>query len=320
MHPDHTSGGGGRAPVVPVRRASVRSGLRMLGAGLCVLAAAVLLSSVAPDHARALVTIGDWHHVWNVVGYVRAAPPAGPVAYYIGDSTARESVVSEATWTRQLRAMGARDARGFVLASHGQTFGMDLRIVRDLPRGSGVVLIGVSLSRLIGPPVPGPAAHPATFSAGVAPSVNPWVQHEYDQLAEMTSAQKRGRVTHWMRSRMPVFLHYRAANLAALGKVVAACRARGLLPLIVDLPLNLAAVGKGLDRPLRSYRSGVRAVARHYHVQYVSFVRALHLRSDAFYDICHVVHRGAVPWQKRLARVAAPRLARFARPGAFGAG
>jgi hypothetical protein len=320
MHPDHTSGAGRRTPAVRARRAMVRPGLRLLCVGLCVLAAAVLSWSAAPDVAGARVTLGDWHHVWNVVGYVRASPPAGPVAYYIGDSTARESVVSEAAWTRQLQAMGAHDARGFVLASHGQTFGMDLRIVRDLPRGPGVALIGVSLSRFIGPPVPGSAARPATFPPDVSPSVSPWVQHEYDQRAEMTPAQKHGRVTHWMRARVPRFLRYRAANLAALGSVLASCRQRGLQPVIVDLPLNLAAVRRGLDRPLRSYRSGVRGVARRYHVQYVSFVRALHLRSNAFFDICHLVHRGAVPWQKRLARVAAPRLARLSRPGSFGAG
>ena len=247
-------------------------------------------------------SVGDWRHAWQVVGLLRARPPRGRMVYYLGDSTARESLVSEASWNRQLRQRGAHGVRAFLLAGHGQTFAMDARIMRALPSSRGLALIGVSLSRFIGPPVRGSGAHPAAFPPGKPPRLSPWRQHLYDARTIMTPAQKQGRVVHWRRSRTPAFFRYRKANLRALGKLIADCRARGLRPVLVELPLDLAAVRHRLDRPRASLRAGCRAVAARYGVRLLAFQLAPDLPGSDFFDISHMVRAGAMRWQAGLSR------------------
>jgi hypothetical protein len=262
-------------------------------------------AGVVPDDAG---TVGDWKHAWQVVGLLQARPPRGRMVYYLGDSTARESIVSEASWTAQLKRLGAHGVRAYTLAGHGETFAMDARLVRALPRSRGLALIGVSLSRFIGPPVRGSAAHPARFPPGTAPRLSPWRQHVNDALPAMTQAEKRERVAHWRRTRTPAFFRYRAANLAVLGKLVQACRGRGLTPVLIDLPLNEAVVRHGLDAPRSSYRSGCRALTSRLGIRYVSFLHALGLPSSDFFDICHLVRSGYTKWQLRLSRAVAKLL------------
>ncbi len=253
----------------------------------------------APGEVR---TVGDWRHAWQVVGLLRVRPPHGRMVYYFGDSTARESLVGEASWNRQLRRLGARGLRAFALAGHGQTFAMDARLMRALPRSRGLALIGVSLSRFIGPPVRGPGARPAEFPPGTAPRLSPWRQHLYDLRPLMTAAQKQGRVVHWRRARTSAFLRYRAANLRALGTLIAVCKARGLRPVLVELPLDVAAVRHQLDRQRASLLAGCRAVAARYGVRFLPFQLASRVPTSDFFDIGHMVRAGAARWQAGLSR------------------
>jgi hypothetical protein len=247
-------------------------------------------------------TVGDWRHAWQVVGLLRARPPQGRVVYYFGDSTARESLISEASWNMQLRRLGAHGVRAYALAGHGQTFAMDARIMRALPHSRGLALIGVSLSRFIGPPVRGSAAHPAEFPPGTAPRLSPWRQHLYDSRPIMTRAEKQGRVVHWRRARTPAFFRYRTANLRALVKLIAVCRARGLRPVLVELPLDLAVVRHHLDRQRASLRAGCRAMAARHGVRFLPFQLAPHLPGNGFFDIVHMVRAGYTKWQAGLSR------------------
>jgi len=253
----------------------------------------------APGEVR---TVGDWRHAWQVVGLLRVRPPHGRMVYYLGDSTARESLVSEASWNEQMRQLGADGVRAYALAGHGQTFAMDARLIRALPHSRGLALIGVSLSRFIGPPVRGSGAHPAKFPPGTAPQLSPWRQHLFDARPIMTGAQKQGRVVHWRRARTPAFLRYRTANLRALGKLIAVCKARGLRPVLVELPLNVAAVGHQLDKQRASLRAGCAAVAAEHGVRFLPFQLAPHLPSTGFFDICHLVEAGYTKWQAGLSK------------------
>ena len=246
--------------------------------------------------------VGDWEHAWEVVGLLRAEPPQGRMVYYLGDSTARESLVSEASWNEQLRQLGADGVRAYALAGHGQTFAMDARLIRALPHSRGLALIGVSLSRFIGPPVRGPAAPVVELPPGTVPQLSPWRQHLFDGRPVMTGAQKQGRVVHWRRARTPAFLRYRAANLRALGKLIAVCKAHGLRPVLVELPLNVAVVGHQLDRQRASLRAGCAAVAAEHDVRFLPFQLARRLPSTGFFDICHLVEAGYTKWQAGLSK------------------
>jgi hypothetical protein len=253
--------------------------------------------------------VGEWRHGWQVIGLLRARPPRGNVVLYFGDSTARESLVSDASWTRELRRLGAR-ARAFTLASHGQTFRTDRRLLDFLPRLHGVALIGVSLSRFVGPPLRGPAGRPFTFKHGTKPRLSRWNRHLYTTRAELPPAGKQARVVHWQLSRTGKFHRFKAANLHALARLVVACRRHGLRPVLVELPLNTAVVGHQLDPQKAALWRGCRRVAAKYGARFLDFQVAPGLSSADFYDICHLIRSGAVQWQHGLSRWTARLLPR----------
>jgi hypothetical protein len=245
--------------------------------------------------------IGEWRHAWQVVGLLRARPPRLPVVLYLGDSTARESLVSDTAWGRQLRDRGVR-ARTFTLASHDQTFRIDRRFIGEMPQLRGLALIGVGLSRFVGPPVRGPFGRPAVFTPARAPELSHWTRHYYDGRPRKTHGDKLTRVTHWAGSRAGKFRKYRAANLRALARLAQACRDRGLRPVFLQLPLNTRVVGRRLATERRALSRGVRNVARREHVTFLDFPLASDLTSADFFDINHLLHAGAAKWQRGLAR------------------
>ena len=152
--------------------------------------------------------------------------------------------------------------RAYTLASHDQTFRTDRRFIEDLPPVQGLALIGVSLSRFVGPPVRGSFGRPAAFKPGHRPKLSHWVRHYYDARPAKSSAAKQARVVHWELSRTGKFRRYRAANLRALAKLIVACRERGLRPVLVQLPQNEAVLGHQLDAEQAALSRGCRLVAR----------------------------------------------------------
>lgn len=271
--------------------------LRVAGALTLVALSLALWSSATP--ARAGAPVDDWTHIWQVVDALQARPREGPVVYYLGDSTARESVVSDGRWSAQIASRAGRRVPAYTLAGHNQTFGMDLEVVRALPRSSGVALIGVCLSRFIGGPT---ARARSRLPLWATRALSPWHRHHYDNRRPFSAARKESLVPLWLDRHDADFKRYRAANLAALGKVIEACRERGLTPVLIDLPLNVAVVEHGLDAPRSSYRSGCRALAARHGIRYVSFLRSRGLPSSAYFDICHLVRKGYTKWQLRLSR------------------
>jgi hypothetical protein len=279
-----------------------------------LLAAIAVLTLVILVPPAAAAGVDDWVHTWEVLRLVdyrqnQPWPPDGIMIYYLGDSIARESTVSDADWSGQLARRAPRAGKttafGFTVAGHNQTFGMDERIVEELPatpdrQPRGIVLIGVGLSRFIGPPtpLPSPELYPAT--PGVEPPLSAWVQHRYGGRAPLSPARKRELAARWMERRWDGFKTNRRDNFAAISRLIAACKAKRLRPILIDLPLNLAAIGHRLDRPRSIIRDRCADIARRNGIEYVHFNRSLGLRSDAFWDLHHLLGPGSTRWQSRL--------------------
>ena len=278
-------------------------------AALAALALLVLLPT-----ASAFAGVDDWQHIWEVVARAKALqdgaiPPNGAMVYYLGDSIARESTVSDSAWTDQLgrrtAAAGKVRAFGYSVAGHNQTFGMDEKIVKGLPatqggQPKGILLIGVGISRFIGPPTPMQPVSVDPPPAGQLPSLSPWDQHLYDGRAPLSSTRKHELVQRWMDRRWAGFKANKAANLAALGRVIVAAQAKGLRPIILDLPLNVSVVGAGLDKPRAAIRKGCTGLADKYHIKYMHFTQAVGIPSSSFWDLHHLIKPGYKAWQARL--------------------
>ena len=293
----------------PVRGRRSRAGLRAV---LVTLAAAALLAALP---ATASAGVDDWVHIWEVVRLVdyqqsQTEPPGGVFVYYLGDSIARESVISDRSWTaalvRKAAAAGKIDvyaARG--VAGHNQTFGMDEKIVEGLPptpdrQPRGIVLIGVGISRFIGPPTPMAPASLEPPAPGLQPPLSPWAQHHYDDRRPLALTRKRELVPRWMERRWAGFAANKRANVAAIQRVITLCKSKGLRPIIVDLPLDLRVVGSGLDRPRIAIRDAMNGLARRNGIRYIHFNKSLNLPSSAFWDLHHLLRPGYERWQARL--------------------
>ena len=253
------------------------------------------------------VRVGEWLHAWQVIGLLRAQPPRAPVVLLFGDSTAREAVVSDEAWTRELRGRGV-PATAYTLASHGQSFRIDRRFVEELPRLRGLALIGVGLSRFVLPLDKGPMGRPATFATGEPRELAPWPRHYFDERGGKTAAAKLERVTQWRKTRSTLFRRLLPAGLRELGRLVEACRRRGLEPVLVQLPLNATVVAGSLDAEREAVSRGCRKVARRLGVRFVDEPVAPDLTDADFHDTVHLLHSGAVKWQRGVADLAAELL------------
>lgn len=274
-----------------LRRAAVLAGF----------VAALAVPAFAAQPAAAAVD--DWRHIREVAGLLQAVPPSAPVVYYIADSTARESVHSEAALRKALTARARRSVKAYVLASRNQTFAKDRSILAAMPQTSGLVVIGVGLSRFTNP---SPASVAPLDPVDGVTSLSPWAMHKYSTA--LTAAKKRAEVRTWLSRRYSVFKSNFAGNLAALELLVQECQAKGWRVMLVDLPLNQPVVGHAFDTPRKKYRDACQALALEYGISFSRFVGTVGLRSADFYDIIHLLKPGRTKWQPRLAKEAALRL------------
>ena len=243
-------------------------------------------------------TVGDWDHVVQVCSWLRYRLPQRRVVYLLGGSATRESVTSESAWAAQVSRLTGKSATTFVCATSCQTFEEDLLIVKQLPRYRGSVLISVGTSRFNMLHLP--AVLPSYAIRRTAPV--PWNQHHFDRRPILSYAQKRRAVRDWLEDRYPVFLSRYEARLVDLEKVIEACQARGLRVALLDMPLNLPAIGDDWDEALKTYRRACLALAEKHGIEYIRFVSGIGLQSKDFHDLQHLLPSGRSKWQARLSR------------------
>ena len=237
--------------------------------------------------------------------------------YYLGDSTVRESVVSESSLERAISAAAPAPAASepFVLASRNQTFPLDQLITEGLPSQPALVVIGVGLSRFTNTPATDPSLGPAV---GATTALSPWAMHEYDAAHVLGVAAKRAMVHEWLAKRYPLFKKNEPRALAKLKALVQACQGRGWKVVLVDMPTNTTIIGHAFDAARAKYRSGCTALAKSLGIPYLRFSGTLGLTNADFYDLIHMVGNGPkgarTLFQRRLAAAIASRLPAAPRP------
>jgi hypothetical protein len=255
----------------------------------------------------------DWRHVGQVIVYLRSHPTRRPLVYLIGGSAARECTTSDAGWRRQIVEHGGPATLAYNLGSSGQSFHDDLRIVKLLPQQASIVFIGVNVGRYA-------LRTPVSDRLGTAirraeqvdtPLISPYTQHRYTASRIRSPAKKRDLVTQWLARKYPIFQRQFAYNAGLLRKIVAACQARGLHPVLLNMPLNLAIVGHRLDKPRARYAANCRAMAKELGVPYVDWVPSINLVNTDFLDNWHLVEPGRTKWQRRLTNLTITLLKRY---------
>ena len=282
-----------------------------------LLLAAVALPAALPAAASAS-SVDDWQHEWEVLRLVeywqtRVPPPSGPMVYDLGDSITRESITTDSGWTKQLAARAGRAQKvaptAWSLAGHNQTYGMDEQLVKAIPptpvgQPKGIVLIGVGISRFIGPPLKQPPVDITPGTPGVEPPLSPWQRHVYDGRPPLSPTRKKALIPRWMERRWAGFQANRGANFAAITSIIKKCAAKGLRPVLLDQPIDTRLVGSGLDRPRLSIRAGcdrlVSQYGKKYGLRYLHFTKSVAIPTKDFWDMHHMFDPGARLWQSRL--------------------
>jgi hypothetical protein len=205
--------------------------------------------------------------VFRVIRTLKRKPPKVPVIYLLGGSAARECTISDRAWAAEVRYIGGHRVRTFNLGSSGQTYAQSTTVVKLLPAVPSVVLIGVNLGRYMPQPVilATRGGEPLTPGApAAARRARGYEQHQYHVAAILTDAQKRAMVPWWLTHRYPIFKDNFAGNVAELDQLIATCQARGLHPVLVEMPLNQPIIGHAFDEPRKTYRDSGRALAKKY--------------------------------------------------------
>ncbi len=240
--------------------------------------------------------VSDWDHVRQVTGWLRYRKPPRRVVYLLGGSAPRESVVSEHRWSAQLSHKSGRSVAAYVLSSSCQTFVEDKLIIDSLPKGRGVALISLGVTRF------NMVHQPATLPRCAIRRNRPgsWYQHHYDSRTSLPTARKRRIVRGWVQDHYDDFQARYPARLAELDALIHACEARGIRPVLLDMPLNLAVVGHDFDEAIATYQEGCLALAQEHGLTYLQFVSRIGLKETEFYDLWHLLPAGRGKWQARL--------------------
>lgn len=234
----------------------------------------------------------DWRHALQVIANLRAQPPTVPLVLMLGSSIVRESVISDASWAAQVQQQGGPPVVTYDLGSRNQSFAEDLKLVPNLPSVPAIVFIGVDVVRFVSPPskpafkLPAPKPIPAGYDP-----------HRYSAAHILPDARKRALLADWMKNRYPVFTRNYAYNLQVLKKLIKACRARGLHPVLLDTPRDTPIVGCGFGKPVGRYRASCKKLAATYGIPFVDMVAAAKFVDADFFDLWHAVQPGHAKWQ-----------------------
>jgi hypothetical protein len=254
------------------------------------------LSALAwPPGATALTGSPAWYHAIEVISAVNETPPEVPLLILTGGSVTKECMVGDADWASQVQRRGGPEVVAHNISSAMRSFYEDVALVKALPNVPGIVFIGVNLGRFTWPYQSGEVslARNPTLAAK-------YTIHHFTSADMMTLAEKQACVVRWMTKSYPHFQARVDYNLRQLARLVRVCKRKGLHPVMLEMPRNMAVIGHAYDVPIRRFHRGCWAIARQYGVAYVNFVLDANLLNRDFRDLGHLVETGRPKYQRLL--------------------
>jgi len=259
----------------------------------------------------------DWRHVLEVLDRLTRSSSSDPLVVLLGGSSARESTIRDQSWQGQVRRVIGYDVTCRNLATSSQSFAEALAVISALPARSGaqvLVYIGVNPNRFC---VPEQSAqqiqlelrHLASLPARAVPEYR---QHIYDDQPVDSPVEKRRLVQQWSKGAATRFRRSYAYNFGMLRRVIEACQARGMHPVLLNLPRDESSLGEALDLPSATYEAQCLRLAHDLRVPWVDFTGSLGLKASDFHDLWHLVKGpGRSRWQRMLSQTTASLLNRY---------
>ena len=182
------------------------------------------------------------------------------------------------------------------MGSRNQTFYENVAFVKAMPEVPTIVYIAVNVGRFTAP-----------YTTKVVPLTPDPVQaakhkqHHYTQSRILSLAEKKAHGPRLAGPPLPGLPGPIQVQPGQLDRLIRACRRRGLHPVLIDMPRNIAVIGHALDRPMQRYRNACWALADEYDIPFVNFVSAAGLVNRDFHDLVHLVEPGWPKFQSLLA-------------------
>ncbi len=137
-----------------------RSPLILVAAALLTVAALAGLQwfmasgafTIIPERFVLRIANDDYVHVSYRIVELKRTPPTMPVVYLFGGSGTMEMTRSESGLAQAISADGGASVGVVNLATHKESMGETLALIDNLPRGRGLLAIGLSPNRLIAAP------------------------------------------------------------------------------------------------------------------------------------------------------------------------
>jgi hypothetical protein len=321
---------------------------------LGVAALGVLQWSFASGTVTAVLSqqafLRQWRDDYGYITYrvlaLKHDPPSRPAVYILGGSSTRESVDDARELARQLARLTGREPLADVFGSQFQSFAGDIAILDNLPRGRGLIVIGVNANRfadtpqaarnaLVGVPLvidsprlgalldelgrgsrlprtilPGVLDYGVTYfqcrREGLLRGEVAAVSYWYGYRGVQPSELKLREVHDWLATVATLFDADLAFNSKLLEAEIRLAREKGYAPVLLRAPENLEVIGDRFDHYRDRVDTECRRLAARHDVPYLTFVDSLGLTSDDFYDLSHLTLTARPRHQQRLVRELAP--------------
>jgi hypothetical protein len=295
----------------PKKRRAAACGVSFAAAALLVLGTlAAGCGSKAPAAHKSTKAPGPTSRPAPTTTASPLKPSKTPTVYLLGGSSARESVVSKASWAAQIKRLGGGTVRVYDLGATNQSYARDAQLVAAMPPGPALVLIGVTIGRYTGSAADDAAGlNGYDAKAALAAAADGEIVHRYTrsktkngtiQLTMLPTSKKLVLLSRWLTERYPLFQANDAYNAGRLDKLIQECQKRGFHPALLVLPINLALIGHAFDAPMTRYRADAGKLATKYGIPLIDFVTQARLANHDFYDLFHLVEPGREKWQARL--------------------
>ncbi len=148
------------------RRRTLARGLRSRSPLILVAAALLTVATLAglqwfvasgaftviPERLMLRIPNDDYVHVSYRIAELKRTPPTTSVVYLFGGSGTMEMMRSEGVLAGAISADTGTSLRVVSLTAHAQSMGQTLALIDNLPRGRGLLAIGLSPNRLITAP------------------------------------------------------------------------------------------------------------------------------------------------------------------------
>jgi hypothetical protein len=108
--------------------------------------------TVIPEQLMLRIRNDDYVHLSYLIADLKRTPPTKPVVYLFGGSGTMEMMRSQTVLGKAISADAGMPVQVISLAAHAQSIGETLALIDNLPRGHGVLAIGLSPTRFTAAP------------------------------------------------------------------------------------------------------------------------------------------------------------------------